>query len=305
MNPILALLAVLSVTMVSHASEFMSKNGFDLGYTSNANLTSEDPEGDMFYRIVTSNTLTSDNHSYGLRLGYSDYFTENVNDVLSLRLQDVWRAPRSITYRASVLGQYFPNGSSGTTESAFNSFGAEFSAAKDWERNSTLYGDWGGGYRFRHYPSFKGRHDHTGFVGSTLNYELSPKTELGAYGEVGLLFSSLGEYSRMYVDLGGTIEYKISSHWMWESDLSISQSYFVDRSVTTQTQVTNKRGRIATNTSETNEKYMLFAASSQLMKNQSSTFRWGGSFGVVNQDSTSGLQDYSALELLAKASVNF
>ncbi|MEK7355944.1 MAG: hypothetical protein AAB250_05815, partial [Bdellovibrionota bacterium] len=222
------------------AAQTSSRNTADLGVTSNANLTKENPTSDTYVRLTTSNTLVRGDDNFGLRLGYVDYFSESSNDLFSLRLSDR-RTSSNWSYTGALFTNIYTGGSPGTTDNAFTNVGLEAKGerSRPWSGAALEYG---GGYRLRVFPDLDGRNDHAAFALATLDREMTSKLALGATSEFGVLLSSLSEYSRIYFDLGGTVDYQLPDSWTLTGDLLLSQSYFLNRTVTTSTAVGRSRG---------------------------------------------------------------
>lgn len=283
----------------------ISKNEADAGFTDNANLTSDNKESDMFLRVATSNRFLGGQDTYSFRLAYIAYTEQRNNDHFSLNLQKSWGDLKKTLYTAALIGQYYPNGNSGTTETAFNSFGGDFTLAKNWKPTRELPGEFGAGYRLRYYPSFEGRNDHTGFAYGTVTYSASRRLTLIGYGEAGPLWSSLPDYTRVFAEVTATAEYLLPNRWIWTSDFTLGRSYFLDRSVTTQTRVTNKSGRVKGTSSTSNERYTNISLSTEALRTQTDTFQWGGDASLSTQSSLSGNQNFSVFTVQAKAILNF
>lgn len=303
MKTVITILIMLSTTPFAMA-QTSSRNTADLGVTSNANLTKENPTSDTYVRVTSSNSLVRGDDNLGLRLAYVDYAQENVNDMFSLRLSDR-RTSSNWSYTGALFTNVYTYGSSpGTTDNAFTNVGAEVRAERSqaWLSNALEYG---GGYRLRVFPSFDGRNDHTAFALATLDREMSSKLSLGAISEFGILLSSLSEYSRVYLDLGGTLDYQLPDSWTLTGDLTLSQSFFLNRTVTTATAVSRSRGSGATGSRTSAETYSSMALSAEGMRQQTENFKWGFGASVTNQSSASGSLDYSVLDLLARLNLNF
>lgn len=299
---LLIIAATCFATTVARA-QTSSRNSVDLGVTNNANLTKDNPTSDTYLRLTSSNTFKPGADKLGLRLSYVDYFSQNPNDLFTLRLSDRHETD-DWNFTGAVFSNIYTSGSPGTADSAFTNVGFEVTADRDrsWGRASVAYG---GGYRLRYFPSFDGRNDHTVFAMATLDKEVTSKLTLGANSEYGILLSSLPEYSRMYLDLGGTAEYLLPSDWSLSGDLSLSNSYFLNRTVTTQTQVNRNRGSGLAGTRTSAETYSSIFMSVEGMRQQTETFRWGFGLYMTNQSSASGSFDYSVTDVLAKLSLNF
>ncbi|MES2965549.1 MAG: hypothetical protein V4760_16835 [Bdellovibrionota bacterium] len=303
MKSIITILIMLSTASVASA-QTSSRNAAEVGMTSNANLTKENPTSDAYVRISSSNSLVRGDDTLGLRLGYVDYARENINDMFSLRISDR-RTSSNWSFTGALFTNVYTYGSSpGTTDNAFTNVGAEFRGerSQSWRSNALEYG---GGYRLRVFPSFDGRNDHTAFALATLDREMSSQLSLGAISEFGILLSSLSEYSRIYLDLGGTLDYQLPDSWTLTGDLTLSQSFFLNRTVTTQTAVSRSRGSGATGSRTSGETYSSLSLSAEGMRQQTETFRWGFGAFVTNQASASGSLDYSVLDVLAKLNLNF
>lgn len=302
MKLIILTLATISTLSIAHA-ETTSRNSVEMGMTNNAYLTKTNPTSDTYLRLSTSNGLTRANDRFGLRASFTEYFKANENDLFSLRLSDR-RTGGSWNYTGALFTNIYTAGAPGTTDNAFTNVGGEFAVDRDksWGSASLNYG---GGYRLRYFTDLDGRNDHTIFGMATFDKEVTAKLSLGAYTETGLLVSSLSEYSRLYFDIGGTLDYLLPADWTLSGDVMISQSYFLNRTVTTQTQVGRNRGVGVSGTRSSAETYSSFYLSAEGMRQQTAAFQWGGGIYMTNQASASGSLDYSVVDILGRLTLSF
>jgi hypothetical protein len=302
---LLGSLVFLIVGAAAGASDWSSRNSFDFGMTTNANLSKELPVSDSFARATTSNTVPFGSQTLGLRLSYIDYFQQSQNDALSLRLSDIIARPGSRwKYSGALVSQTYTSGNPGITDYSFTNAGFDLGAARDSQLNGPTGLEIGGGYRFRSYPSFSHRNDHTLFGAGTLDFEVSEKISAGTTSELGLMISTLPEYTRIYFELGGSLDWDLPSQWEWSNDLLLSMSSFPGRTVTATTVVTQKRGG-SSKTLTGNESYSLFSFSSEIFRKQTETLKWGFGLYMTNQSSRSGYQDYSTTQALARLILSF
>lgn len=230
----------------ANAEDWKSKNTFGLGVTNNANLSKDEKVSDTFMKLTSSNTTKRDSHFFGVRLGYTDYIKEHENDAFSFRLSDTVTKANNWKYGGALLGQIYTANSPGTTDESFTNIGGDLGIGRDVDLRKDLLAEFGTGYRLRYYPSFSGRNDHAGFINGSLDFDATKKLTVGGLAEMGVLFSSLPDYSRTYVDLGVSIDYELPARWDLLADLAVSQSYFTSRTLSTSTTVTQRRGNRTT-----------------------------------------------------------
>lgn len=298
---ILIFLGSLILTAVqAHADGFRSRNELDLGFTNNAYLVSDNAKADTYLYALSSNTWNRNSHEIFLRLSYRDYFVEKPNNLLTWKAGDDFKHGRW-NWTAAVVGQNYTSGSPGTTDNSYDNIGADVTAETQSSLSSTTDLFYGGGLRFRDYTAMEGRLDHTGFATGRIEHHITPKLLLSGYGEGGLILSSLSDYSRLYFDFGGSADYDLDTRWTWTSEISLGQSYFLTRTVSTPVAAVNRRGKRITNTSTAQERYSNILVSTGALCRQSERFRWGGEINSTTQASLSGLEDYSALTVMGRA----
>lgn len=298
------LLGLLASPHISSAADFNSRNEFDLGATSNAYLTKDLPKSDMFAYVSTSNYLKTDSNEFGLRLSYTGYFNEKPNDVITLRAGDEYTSG-AWSYSGAIIGQRYPSGSPASTDVSFDSIGAEVRADSARDIGDQTEIDFGGGYRFRDYTGFSNRLDNTAFGSLVLQHTVNPKLTLSATGDAEANISTQSDYSRLYFNVGAVADYKLSSDWTSTTELALSTSQYLSRTVSTIVVTSNRKGVKTTATGNQNESTSAIFLSTGALKKEGESFRWGAEVNTTSQVSRSGAQDYSVFTLLGKAVIVF
>lgn len=275
-----------------------SQNEASVGWTDNAYLIKNGKKSDLFWRVSSANSFERGGHDLGLRLNYTDYISENPNDVLGLRLSDTFKVA-NWKWTGALLAQNYLYGNPGTTESSFSHFGVDIFASQDRKLNQLTALEYGGGYKLRYYPSFSGRTDQYGFGRATIDREMSNRFTLGGHVESGVLLSTLSEYSRFVFELGGLSDFELRSDLAWTSELILRKSMFLNRTVDTPVSVGGGRIRRAGTRTEA-ETYDFVSLATEIMHRRTKALRMGGGLALNNQSSKSGDQDYSEVELLAR-----
>ncbi len=296
--------AVLALSSLASASEFSSRDEVDLGATNNAYLTKDLPKSDMFARFATSNSLKSGDHDIGLRISYTDFFNEKPNDVINWRVGDEYK-PDDWSFAGAVIGQRYPSGSPASTDTTFDNIGLELRADTENEVSDSTEFDYGVGYRFRDYTGFANRLDNTAFGSVILQYSVNPKFTISGTGDVEAIFSTQTDYSRLYFSVGGIADYKLPCNWMWTSELALSTSQYLSRTISTVVETFNRKGVKVTNIGVDKEGTTTVYLSTGALKSEGQNFRWGAEINLTSQASRSGSQDYSALTILGKAVIIF
>lgn len=298
--------AILILQQTAARAELRSRDEAGLGFTNNANLEKDNTDSDLFLKLSSLNTLPSGDHEFGLRLGYLGYSKESVNDVLLWKLSDRYDLGwKDWKLFGAFGGQNYPRGNPGTTDVSFDNLTFELSGERAitlGERTELIVNP---GTQVTYFTSFDGRTDYAFFMAASLDHELTRRLALGAHGELGSVGSTLAEYSKLYWEIGGSVDYALSRDWSLSGDLALRQSYFLSRTVSTQTVVTNKRGIRTTSTLNENEAYNHVLLAGEAMKRWNAVVRTGIGLNLASQASKSTYQDYTVAELLARALIIF
>ncbi|MGZ6445604.1 MAG: hypothetical protein ACXWRG_16005 [Bdellovibrio sp.] len=271
--------------------------------TDNASLTDTDKKSDFLMSLGTTNTFKFSEQTFGLRLGYRDYNKEKTNDVLSWGLSDQVKCLTDITCSIQLKGQEYVYGEPMSTDYSYSNYGAAASIAKMTELNSRTTFDLTGSYEGKDYYSQK-RFDNIFSTQIVLGYEPEPVWYLEGLAEAGLDSSSNSDYSSVYFDLAGTLEYHFNKKWVATGDIDVKETSFLSRSVTTTATIT--RGNKVINTQSTaKEYYNAVSAGAELNHQFNTNSKAGISLYNRKQKSYSGYQDYSETEILAKVFINY
>lgn len=299
------LFSVLGAAAFASAGEFRSRNEFDLGTTDNAYLTKDARKSDTFMLAGTSNYWQRDAHELQLRLSYKDYFVENPNDVFGWKVGDRFKSG-DWSFTGALLGQQYTAGSPGTTDNSYDNIGLDFRAEREEDWGADLTAIQAGGFRVRDYTSFGGgRIDNNPFAGFVLERKIGESLHLSGVSEAGIVLSNLPDYSRLYYELSGLVDYDLGARWSWTGDLTIGQSYFLNRTISTPIDRLNRRGIRVAGSATSREAYSDIFLSTGAVRRQSGNFRWGGEVSSSSQSSRSGWQDYSALTFMGQGILIF
>lgn len=301
----LAALNIISLVFSSLAfAEWNSRNRLELGMTDNALLTDAEKENDMFVAVGTRNKWSLYEQTLGFRLGYKDYSKVNSNDALSWGLSDKVKCFENKSCEIELQGTEYVYGEPMTTESSFSNYGAAFTLEQTRSLRRNLSMDFATGYVAKNYYSLN-RLDHTLNQNISIGYDLNATTYVEGLGDAGLIVSSASEYSAFYFEILGLIEHHVTDKWEISGELGVKQTMFTSREVSTETQLTRKRGQTVTVIDSSKERYnalfLVFEANYRL--SQSSTL--GVAAQTYQQNSKSGLQDYRENQIFSKVLVNY
>lgn len=284
-------------------AQWTLRNKLEAGMTDNATLSDTNKESDFLMSLGTTSTYRLSEHAFGLRLGYRDYSKENSNDVLSWGLFDQTKCFSDKNCSVQLKGQEYVYGEPMTTDSSFSNYGLLASVEKSSEINSRSTLDITGSYEAKNYYS-QNRLDNTISIQAVLGFEPRPVIYLEALGESGLVISSNNDFSAMYFELAGTVEYRHSKDLEFSGEIDLKQTRFLSRDISSTAQIT-RGNRVITTQSSTKETYSLVSLGGEANYHFSMDDYFGLSLYNRQQRSHSGYQDYSETELLAKVFINF
>jgi hypothetical protein len=308
MRNILIMFFFIQMFSLNVHAQFRSKNEAGLGYTDNANLESSQEDSDLFMRISSLNNYRSGAHLLGLKLGLVDYFNENSNDAFSWRMSDRWKdhVVTPWSFYGALSGQQFLADESGLTETSFNYVGWDFSMDRAHSLNRKTELTFGPGLSGRYYTShIAERSDHTVFGFAEIEHEFSDRLTFGGRTEIGWLVSSDENYSRTYFELSGNSGFALNRDWKWNSEIGFKRSHFTNRTASTETIVSARRGSVRTRTLTEMEAYTYGYLYTEFIRKLAQNLDLGLSLQHISQTSRSGFQDYSVDELLARLILSF
>ncbi len=242
-----SILILLQLSVLKTASaETTGKQGLGFYSTSNANQTSE-ASPDTFTQVTSRWTTDVDENPWRYGLTWLNYNKEKANNLLSLSLgaelnfdkdssTKTIYLPR-IVHRNYVLGQAATSDTSFTNTSV--GMDVEFSQEKvgRWENTYTL------GYEARHYPDLK-RIDNEAHAIADFQFEVNTRIQLFALTTGGILISNSSAYSKFFADINFGSDILLSEGWFLNLEILQSQSIYLSRNISQQTEVTNRRGTV-------------------------------------------------------------
>jgi hypothetical protein len=280
-----------------------------LGFTNNAYLTDVDEESDFFWRVGGTYTSKQGEHTPRIRLTYTDYFQEDPNDSLGWRIADHYQPRKRLgewSYRGSLFGRHYTQGSPGTTDLSYSHIGVDGSMEQERKLGGKALLTWGPGAEIRKYLDNNSRNDISTFISATVDFETAPDLQFGTLANVGFVFSNQSDFSRMFLEAGGNVTYNIKNEWDWFTEIVLRRTHFTGRTVTDETTTSKARGKIVSVRSvETKESYTGVTVTTELSRIMSPSSRVSGELAILQQSSESGLQDYSAVELFGRWIWNF
>lgn len=289
------------------------KTDAGLGFTNNARLTSNNTKSDFFLRASGQYSWKEQEHKPKLRLSYTDYFSVSSNDMLAWSIDDTWSPTSSNLkewiFKGSLFGRHYTSSSPGITEESFSHIGVSASGDTKFVLKPKLNLIWGPRAGVRKYIQNSSRTDISAGVGAAVDFEIQSDLTVGTFANFEMAFSNQSAYSRYIFDLGINADYNIKRDWNWFSEVLIRQTNFTSRTVGTVTETTTSRGRngsVRKTTSTTdNESFSGFDLFSQINHQFRRDQTLSGEVTLMTQGSTSGLQDYSAMELFIRWSLVF
>ena len=299
---LLVSLTVLTATMAR--AEFASRTESKLGYTSNANLEATETDSDFFLALSTSNNYRLDKNTVGLRLGYNEFFKQDLNDVFNWRLSDRYVMSTKWSFYGALFGQRYPRGAPGTTDQSFDNNGFDLKADRAVEITGSSELIVGPGLQHRRYTEI-GRGDTTVYATAEYDHELSQRTEINSRAEFGIVGSSVPEYSKYYLELALGGNFLARPDLLVTGEIGLRRSVFTNRTISSTTVTSRRRGQTITSTIEEKETYSAVDLSVSLLKTVNENLKAGTGLATTSNSSASGYYDYSVLELYGNLILSF
>lgn len=261
-----AVIFSLFLFMISQANaqtpaEIQGKQSLGLFYTSNADLVSSQPTADAFTRLDSKWYGQVQDVPFYFGLSWYNYAKQKSNNMLSLNLSTEKLQESHIAGDYQLIPKLFHRNyifnSAATSDTSFTNTGFGLDFEKSWQKDSGLNLSAMAGFESRHFHQFKNRWDHEGHITGDIQFELASKILLNGFSGLGLVLSSLSEYSHLFLDLGFGAQGPINADWTWNSELQITQKNYLNRTITQATEITNRRGNKSSVLSTTNESTLL------------------------------------------------
>jgi len=287
----LAISLIAFLLLVSKAqADFVDKQSVGLRYTDNAYLTPEDPAADFYFLLNSRFKLPYLDNSLRLKLDYAAYSKESDNDYAKANLGGRLSTFSSGLLKSSELyfdafHKQYTNEGSATSDNSFTHTGSNFNLEREWLPGSSTSVTGGVSYENRFFHDFDGRSDHQLMLAADFDYFLNPSINPYAYGDIGVVLSSLPAYTQRFIDLGGGAKGPISPSLEWTADLHIRSASYMNRSVDQTSEITKRRGNSQTATTTENERTQSITVGGGLHWNLSREFDFDSRINITNQTS--------------------
>ncbi len=301
------LFSLILLLSIQAQASFDSYNYLGLYFTDNANFEKDQKDGDFYLNLSTTNTISNEEWKWRFRLGYFDYAKENQNDLLSGQVSAHYmvapESPSAEVYFKILFQNYLASQVSGSTDLSYNFTGFEFGSEHNFEFNNEKNLKLHPYYQQRNYSNLNQRKDQQ--LGGLLTFdkEWDKKTYAFVEAEVGLLRSSLTEYSKNFVVLSGGGDRQLGNDWALEGSLALQLSTYTTRTTTQVIAGTTRRKGASTETvPETTSTLTLnFSGVRQITEE----FKFRAGWTLINQGSRSGDETYAANIIYGQLNYNF
>jgi hypothetical protein len=278
-----------------------------LGFTNNANFEEVDKDSDFYYLLRGSGTYIANPLTYAASLSYRGFMDETQQNVFNYHFQTF--IPITIAsdpewdLDVGIGGQNYTKEAPGTTEESFDNVFLETGLTKAMEvEGADLSLE--PRYELKSFPGFAGRIDHTLSFGALVDWAMRTGQTLEPFVELGFVRSNQELYTRTYFELGTDWGHFYRSDLKGELSFMTRFSTYPNRTVSDQTVVANKRGRIISGNQDSKESQTFTQIGYSVAKIKgSSEFKAG--INASSQDSKSGTADYSELGFLVSAQIVF
>jgi hypothetical protein len=278
-----------------------------LGFTNNANFEEVDKDSDFYYLLRGSGTYITDPLTYAASLSFRGFMEESQQSVFNYHFQTF--LPVTIASDPKweldfgIGGQNYTKEAPGTTEESFDNYFLEAGLTK-----ALTFGgadlSLEPGYELKSYPGFSGRIDHTLSFEALVDWAFAKGQTLEPFIELGFVRSNQELYTRTYFELGSDWGHFYRSDLKGELSFMTRFSTYPNRTVSDQTVVSNKRGRIQSGMSDSNESQTFTQVGYAIAKiRDRSEYKAG--INASSQDSKSGTANYSELGFLISAQIVF
>jgi hypothetical protein len=304
---LLIVLFVMISPSVGHADwSFRPQAG--LGFTNNANFEETNRDADFYILARGSGTYFQKTNSFTGTLSYRNYFKEEQNNVVGFQLSGL--IPVNIVEQkdwqleAALGGQNYTHTAPGTTEDAFDNFYGSVKLIKTVDVDEQMNFSIEPGYMLRNYPKLNSRTDHILSVSSYMDWIIRPDHTLEPFAEIGVAVSNEKIYTRTFLELGTDYLWSFKKNLRADFSLTTRLSSYPNRTVSTSTVVSNRRGIRTRTMQDDKERFTFTQVGAALAKiNKDSEFKAG--LIASSQRTRSGAENYSEFGMIITAQFSF
>lgn len=295
-------LLALFFCAAAHA-DFVSLDEAGLGYSDNPYFTSTDVKPDFFFRVRSRNTWTLSDHKTLFDATYTGFFKETPNDVFNWRVADernlrLFNLPWQLN--TAFFGNHYIHNSPGTTDDGFSNIGAEADFQRKWQVRPNLLLTYGPGLELDDYIDISRRTDTLISMQGNLDYTRSKRLDIYGASQLDMVLSTDSDFSKTFLELDGGCSYAWSPVWTWYNDVTLRETEFFSRTVSRPTILTTRRGETINSTSTAYESYTTWYWATEVRRDLSKEVYSSLRLTASNQNSTSGLLDYSTFGIYAR-----
>ncbi len=278
-----------------------------LGFTNNANFEETSKDSDFFYLVRGSGTYLADPMTYAASLSFRGFLEETHQNVFNYHFQTYFpvtiASDRNWDLDVGVGGQNYTKEAPGTTEESFDNVFLETGLTKALEvEGADLSLE--PRYELKSYPGFDGRVDHTLSFGALVDWAIANGQTLEPFIELGFVRSNQDIYTRTYFELGTDWGHFYHSDLKGELSFMTRFSTYPNRTVSDQTVVADRRGRIRSVGGDSQESQTFTQLGYSIARIRGSTELKAG-INASSNDSKSETADYSELGFLVSAQIVF
>ena len=278
-----------------------AKQSVGLNFTSNANLVNENKIGDFYTQLNSRVSTEFSAVPVYFNLGWLNYFKETSNNFLSVSLSADIEATQFKTTSTYWIPKLFHRNylrdNAATSDSSFTHTGLGLDLEKIFIKKSDFSLSAMAGYETRLFSKFQNRNDHEIHFLSDLKYSIDPILKLSAFGGLGLVSSSLSEYSRNYIEFGGGLKSDTEEKINWGSEAVLVQTTYVNRTISQATEITKRRGGTSTKIVESKETTQFVSVKGQIIYTVRPEWFVQTGLSMNTQSSNNPINSYSAIEI--------
>jgi hypothetical protein len=218
-----------------------------LSFTSNADLSQNDPESDRILRLGALTRFPLDDSLGKFALRYIDYAKHRENDLLAANFGVTWtgnaqKKETEFEYGLRASLRDYVHDQAGTTDDSFTHYGVIGSATWKTPVSKTLNLEITPQVDLEHYPKYADRNDIDSSIRGEFGWDDSADSfELSV--TPGILISSVNDFSKIYAGFSAEYDHAIHEDMHWGANVSITPSFYTSRSAGTSAFVLSRNGK--------------------------------------------------------------
>ena len=300
------LISTIFLLQYAHAEDWVYvRPEIGIGYSDNAYQDDFNKKADSFTWLQTAARYELSDSTLTGYLNLRLFSKEDSNNSLNYSLRRKSKlAYENLDLTLGLGGFSYFKSDVGSTDEAFTNFYLTAFVTKKYQVSKDFLVRLEPGTKVSSYPQIENRLDLISFLRVDAAWDVQQDLEISPYFELGFLFSNKAYYARNYVDVGISLDDKLSQLYKFNIDLMVRNSGYPNRKVSQILDVPNRSGRVTSKSFDANESISLMQLSTMFVRTDEDRQLSVG-LNYTNETSLSQLEHYKETQVFVSAMWTF